>query len=298
LQTITSHLHDFRQDRKGLSNIIVVVLSLVILVVIVANVVLWSYQMNQLDWERTQETLSIRNVSPITRSSWFTVQGEYQVSDGNLVSGSYLDTQAVDGRFEKFRESPPPRGLDVNGTFSIDVSSYPLTAIKSVEIQLRFAVDDVGERWYLRTYNWTSKTYSDNGFNSTTGRLPSAGWNYYAVNLTSKWRSYVRDDGKIMVQVRDQGPDSTRTNVDIDYLAVRAVVNGAVFTFENEGSRTAHLVSIWVNNATIHRRYETDTFVNSGELLSYTRLDVSLPTGQYTVRVVSERGNIGVYTGG
>jgi len=276
----------------------VVVLSLVILVVIVANVVLWSYQMNQLDWERTQETLSIRSVSPITRSSWFTVQGEYQVSDGSQVSGTYLDTQAVDSSFEKFRESPPPRGLDVNGTFSIDVSSYPLTAIKSVEIQLRFAVDDLGERWYLRAYNWTAKIYSDSGFNSTAGCLPAAGWNYYTVNLTSKWRSYVLDNGKIMVQVRDQGPDSTRTNVDIDYLAVRAVISGAVFTFENEGSRTAHLVSIWVNNATLHRRYETDAFVNSGELLSYTRLDVSLPIGKYTAKVVSERGNIGVYTGG
>ena len=158
MQISTSRLREFRQDRKGLSNIIVVVLSLVILVVIVANVVLWSYQMNQLDWERTQETLSIRNVLRITHSSWFMVQSEYQVSEGNRVSGSYLDTQAVDGSFERFRESPPPRGLDINGTFCIDVISYPLTAIKSVEIQLRFRVDDVGERWYLRAYSWTSKT--------------------------------------------------------------------------------------------------------------------------------------------
>jgi len=298
LQTTISRLRNFRKDRKGLSNIIVVVLSLVILVVIVANVVLWSYQMNQLDWERTQEALSIRNVSRMAHSSSFMVQSEYEVSDGNLVSGSYLDTQAVDGSFERFIESPPPRGLDINGTFAIDAISYPLTAIKSVEIQLRFAVDDVGERWYLRAYNWTAKTYSANGFNSTAGCLPSTGWNYYAVNLTNKWRSYVGQDGRIMVQVRDEGPDSTRTNVDIDYLAVRAVINGAVFTFENEGSRTAHLVSIWVNNATVHRRYETDTFVNSGELLSYTRLDISLPIGQYILKVVSERGNISVYTGG
>jgi len=298
LQTITSRLHDLRQDRKGLSNIIVVVLSLVILVVIVANVVLWSYQMNQLDWERTQETLSIRNVSRIAYSSWFIVQSEYQVSDGTRESGSYLDTQAVDSSLEKFRESPPPRELDINGTFSIDAISYPLTAIKSVEIQLRFRVDDVGERWYLRAYNWTSKTYSANGFNSTAGCLPSTGWNYYAVNLTNRWRSYVGQDGRIMVQVRDEGPDSTRTNVDIDYLAVRAEINGTVFNFENEGSRTVHLVSIWVNNATVHRRYETDTFVNSGELLSYTRLDIFLPIGQYVVKAVSERGNIGVYTGG
>jgi hypothetical protein len=43
------------RDRRGISNVIVVMLSLVLIVVIVANVVLWSYQMNQLDWEKMRE---------------------------------------------------------------------------------------------------------------------------------------------------------------------------------------------------------------------------------------------------
>ncbi len=298
MQIITSRLHDFRQNRKGLSNIIVVVLSLVILVVIVANVVLWSYQMNQLDWERIQETLSINNVTRVTRSPWFVAQGEYQVSEGSRIIGSYLDTQVVDGSYERFRESPPPRGLDINGTFSIDVSSYHLAAVEGVEIQLRFAVDDLGERWYLRVYNWTSETYSDNGFNSTAGQLPTSGWNSYAVNITNEWRSYVRDDGRIIVQVHDERPDSTRTNIDIDYLAVRAVINGAMFTFENKGSRTVHLVSIWINNATVHRRYNTDVFANSGETFSYLRIDIPLPYEPYTAKAVTERGNMAIYTDG
>ncbi len=298
MQIITSRLRDLRQNRKGLSNIIVVVLSLVILVVIVANVVLWSYQMNQLDWERTQENLVITDVLRITSSSWLVALSEYQVSDGNRVSGSYLDTQTVDGAYETFRESPPPRGLDINGTFSIDVSNCPLKAIKSVELQLRFAVDDLGERWYLKVYNWTSETYSDNGFNSTAGHVPSSGWNYYAVNLTDKWRSYVRDDGRIIVQLRDERPDSTRTNVDIEFLAVRAVANGAIFTFENKGSRTVHLVSIWTSNNTVHRRYNTDVFINSGETFSCIRTDISLPNSPYTAKAVTERGNMAVYNDG
>lgn len=297
MQTTTSR-RSIRRDKKGLSNIIVVVLSLVVLVVIVANVILWSYQMNQHDWERSQENLVISSVSRIARSSWFVVSGEYQVSDGDLMSGSYLDTQAVDSSYERFMESPSPRGLDVNGTFVMDVSRYSLSAIQSVEIQLRFAVDDASERWYLRAYNWTSKTYSNSGFNSTNGYLPILGWNYQALNLTDKWRSYVSDDGQMIIQIRDQGPDSTRTNVDIDYLAVRAVINGAVFIFKNESPRTAHMVSIWVNNATTHRRYETNVFVNSGETFLYTRLYIPLPTGQFAVRVVTERGNMAIYTEG
>jgi hypothetical protein len=43
-------------------------LSLVLVVIIVGNVVLWSYQMNQLDLERTQETLVLGNVTRIEPS--------------------------------------------------------------------------------------------------------------------------------------------------------------------------------------------------------------------------------------
>ena len=50
-----------KHDSRGISNVIVVMLSLVLIVVIAANVVLWSYQMNQFDWERTQEKIEIIN---------------------------------------------------------------------------------------------------------------------------------------------------------------------------------------------------------------------------------------------
>jgi len=275
----------------------VVVLSLVVLAVIVVNVILWDYQMNQLDWERTRETFTVSSVSRVTRSSWFVTQTEYEVTEGSRISGSYLDTQIADGSYERFRESSPPRGFDANGTFSIDTSDFPLAYVDGVEILLRYAVDDNGERWFLKAYNWTSEMYSDSGFNSTSGHAPSSGWNSYTVNLTNMWRSYVSPEGRIIIKIRDQQPDSTRTNMDIDYLAVRTVVNGTVFTFQNQGSRTAHLVSIWVNDAALHRRYETDLFVNSGETYSYTRLDIPLPDGQYTAKVISERGNTAVHTG-
>lgn len=298
MQTTTSRRRDFKQNRKGLSNIIVVVLSLVILAVIVVNVILWNYQMSQSDWERTQETFTVSSISRLTRSPWFVTQTEYRLNKGSRASGTYLDTQLIDGSYERFRESAPPRELDINGTFSIDVSSYPLAHIQSVEMQLTYSVDDTSEQWYMKAYNWTSGTFSNVGFNSTNGHLPSVGWNSYAVNLTDKWRSYVGNDGRIIVKVHDQGPDSSRTNMDIDHLAVRAMVDGAAFTFQNKGPRTAHLVSIWVCDSAAHRRYETDIFVSSGETMSYTRVDIALPNGQYTAKVITERGNTGVYVGG
>jgi len=256
--------------------------------------------MNQLDWERMQETPNVSSVARITRSSWFAAEGEYSVNKGSRTSGTYLDTRAVDSIYESFIESSPPprRELDINGTFSIDVSTYPLAYIQSVEIQLRYRVDDTGEKWYLKAYDWTTRTYSDNGFNSTVGHTPSSGWNTYAVNLTNKWRSYVWNDGKILIKVHDQSPDSTRTNIDIDFLGVRAVFNGALFTLQNKGAYTMHLVSIWINNSTLHTRYDTDVFVNSGETFSYQRVDIPLPNGQYAVKIITERGNTAVYVAG
>ena len=295
--TTTSRHRDFKRDKKGLSNIIVVVLSLVILAIIVVNVILWNYQMSQADWERTQETFTVSNVTRLTDSPWFVTQMEYQLNIGSHVRGSYLDTQLVDGSYERFRESTSTRELDINGTFSIDLSSYPLAHIRTVELQIVYSVDDTDEQWFMKAYNWTSGTFSNTGFNSTSGHLPSVGWNSYAVNLTDQWRSYVGNDGRLIIKIHDQGADSSRTNLDIDRLATGAVVDGVVFTFQNKGPRTAHLVSIWICDAVEHKRYETDIFVNSGETMSYTRVDITLPNGQYTARVITERGNTGVYTG-
>ena len=62
LQAITKRLKQFKREKRGISTVIVVMLSLVLIVLIVGNVVLWSYQMNQLDMERMQETITMTGV--------------------------------------------------------------------------------------------------------------------------------------------------------------------------------------------------------------------------------------------
>jgi hypothetical protein len=186
-------------------------------------------------------------------------------------------------------------GLDINGGYVIDLSTYPLAYIQTVEIQLRYRASDSGEKWYLKAYNWTGTTYSDFGFNSTTGYTPTTGWDYYTVNLTTSWGSYVWNNGTIYVKFIDQGQDSTSTTIDIDFLGVRAVIDGARFSFKNEGPLTSHLISLWVNNATNHRRYDINLFVNSGENVAYVRLDISLSMENFVVKVVTEKGNLAVF---
>jgi len=185
--------------------------------------------------------------------------------------------------------------LDINGGYVIDLSTYPLAYIQTVEIQLRYKASDNGEKWYLKAYNWTRAAYSDFGFNSTTGHTPTTGWDYYVVNLTTSWRSYVWNNGTIYVQFSDQAQDSTSTTIDIDFLGVRVVFDRARFSFKNEGPLTSHLISLWVNNATNHRRYDINLFVNSGENVAYVRLDISLSMENFVVKVVTEKGNLAVF---
>jgi hypothetical protein len=191
-------------------------------------------------------------------------------------------------------ESQGVNKLEIDGTFVMDTSTYPASYIRTVEIQIRFRPSDTGDRWYLKAYNWTSSAYSDSGFNSTIGYTPTTGWNYYAVNLTDQWNSYVYGNGTICVKFLDEGADSNQTTVDIDFLAVRAVINGTKFAFQNEGSLTCHLVSLWITNSTNHQRCDINLFINSGDSVSYIRVDISLQNTSYIVKVVTERGNIAV----
>jgi len=72
---------------------------------------------------------------------------------------------------------------------------------------------------------------------------------------------------------------------------------GSQFTFENNGGLTVHVVSLWIINSTDHQRYDVSVFVNSAETKTYLSDDILLPTGSYTVKVVTERGNRAVYSG-
>jgi len=284
-------------DSRGLSNVVVVMLSLIIVVTIVVNVVLWSYQMNQVDLERLGEDVKILGVSQVNGSSqWFPVQQEFTVDAGSRVSGTYVDTQSLDGLYESFNESQVSGRLEIDGVFPVDVSAYPLDNIQTVEITMTYRSSNVGEELYMEAYNWTSSAFSDFGFNSTSGSLSTAGWNDYAVNLTDQWNSYVSSNGTVMVKMYDQGSGTNQTTIDIDFMAVRVAATMASFTFENDGSYTVHLVDLWIDNSTLHQRYDVNVYIDSGDTVSYASAAIGLPAKPYTVKVVTERGNVAVFS--
>jgi hypothetical protein len=91
--------------------------------------------------------------------------------------------------------------------------------------------------------------------------------------------------------------DLERMQEKVEILDVTSNTTGEVtIKLKNEGSLTVHIVSLWVNNATLHKRYDVDLFINPGETLPYTRTDIALPEGDYIIKVVTERGNIAVYS--
>lgn len=456
---ITMLLHRLGKDKRGFSTVIAVVLSLVILVVIVANVVMWNYTMSQADWERTKEDVHITNATRTTKTSWPVAQTEYSVNLGYRINGNYTNTRQADGIYESFVESsatqksylhrtelsgvnptgkaanstqpslsqtetyyiiargasvyfysqPLPaqtltseiwtlylwsstetsgksstlsiqislvssdgstakatigtvanivvgygfservlttsgstvsvatgdrirlalttqaggsndsqgmrfyydgygtyetRGhetrllqggytLDLNGSFSIDSTASSLSDIKSVQVQIVYRANDTSERWYLKAYNWTAGSYGDSGFNNTLGNMPALAWNVYAVNVT-KWNSYVNENGTLSLKFQDSLPDAAPTVIDVDYLAVEVTVNEAEFTFQNKGAVTLQLASLWIDNSTMHKRYEMDVFINAGDTATVVRSDVNLPRNAI-IKVVTTRGNVAVY---
>jgi len=185
--------------------------------------------------------------------------------------------------------------FDAVGTFVLDVATYPSAYLKTLEMQIRYRASDSFENWFLKTYNWTNGQYSDAGFNSTIGHLPTVTFEYYTVNLTDKWQSYISANGTIRVKFCNINPDANQTIIDIDFIGVRAVVDGTSFTIKNNGASTIHVVSLWIINSTLHKRYDVNLFVNSGETVSYIRVDIPLPT-ENLAKIVTERGNIAVFS--
>jgi hypothetical protein len=73
---------------------------------------------------------------------------------------------------------------------------------------------------------------------------------------------------------------------------VANATDGTQFDFENTGSVTAHIVALWIDNSTQHQRYQMNLFINSGDTISYHASNINLPEEPYTVKIVTERGNL------
>jgi hypothetical protein len=73
-------------------------------------------------------------------------------------------------------------------------------------------------------------------------------------------------------------------------------MSDAEVEIENSSPLTIHVVAIWITDATNHKQYSVDLFLNSGESANYTI--ESLPQSDFVAKVVTERGNTAVFSSG
>jgi len=187
--------------------------------------------------------------------------------------------------------------LDLTNTYQIDLQTCPLDCIQSIEILLRYNVSISDEKWFLKAYNWATSSFSDVGFNVTGGSQPVLDqWNEYAVNVTSGWSDYVAENGTVLIQFVDEGSSTSQAVVGIDFLAVRAIIDGVSLDVKNSSPLSIHVVAMWINNSTDHQRYSADLFMNAGETATYIRGDIQMPQELFLAKVVTERGNTAVFS--
>lgn len=279
-------------------------------------------QWTSVDYDETNEYLCIYGgimgsenvtVDVWNGTAWNNVFDDLSSGWNNVSVSSYLTSSNFTIRFKGGNET----GDDTQDSWDIDVTLLHVWSdeyILEVEFTGSSNTEDWGQldwtvnsAWAISSVNVTLQLY-----NYTLGGYPTSGSGYIAYSSHDTQNTDENKSQTINVnpthfrnatghwKMKVKGVKATDTQFDFkaDWIEFKVLKNGGtLFTFKNEGSLTFHLVSLWVNNSTNHQRYDINVFVNSAETTTYLRADISLPEGQCTVKVVTERGNTAVYSG-
>jgi hypothetical protein len=172
--------------------------------------------------------------------------------------------------------------------------------------------------------NWTSLTWSIDSawsasnvtvtfqlFDYNLGAYPTSGDGYLSYNssvvpyideiknqtiITNPTR--FRDgSGQWKIKATGVKVSSAQLDMEADMIELRLPASGPSLLFRNSGTVTSHIVSLWVINSSVHQRYDVSVYLNSGEDIVFHRNDISIPSGQYTVRIVTDKGNLAAFSG-
>ena len=90
--------------------------------------------------------------------------------------------------------------------------------------------------------------------------------------------------------------DIDRMRENFSLTNVTRTINGASVSIKNSSPLSIHIIAIWITNSTVHQRYSANLFLNSGESANYIRADMSLPQGAFLAKIITERGNVAVFS--
>jgi hypothetical protein len=199
LLTITKRFKQFKHEKRGVSNVIVVVLSLVLVVIIVANVVLWSYQMSQLDWERGQEKIEIVNVVLVS-------SGQIQVTIKNTgsalvhITALWISDSMTHQRVNLNAYIDLGETITYTSSFPLDISkSYVIKVVTEKGNMAAYPVKFIASNGALIVYG--ESTLSIPRYRVWNGISWSAQENSAPASSTIQWvvlKSCPTRDGKIL----------------------------------------------------------------------------------------------------
>jgi hypothetical protein len=281
-----------RQDKRGINNVITAMLGLIIVVIIVANVFIWNYEMNAIDLEKSREQVSIESVIRGDSASYNPMG--YSLLQGTIiVSGSTNNLASDDSVYVTVQSNRDYALAEVEFTGTSDLGNWTALTWK---IDSAWSEGNVTVTFQLFDYNLGTYPTSGDGFisynSSVTPYMDETKDQTVAVNATR----FLSESGQWKINATGTTTSSTQFDMEIDFIELR-VGSTSEFLLRNSGPVTAHVVSLWVVNSTVHQRYDVDVYLNSGEDILFKRDDITIPSGQCIVRIVTERGNIAVFTG-
>jgi hypothetical protein len=258
----------------------------------------------------TMDTENIR-VDVWSDSAWQNLFTDLANGWNNVTVSSYLTSSTFTIRFNGGTES----GDTVQDSWYIDVTLLHVWT-DGYTLEVEFTGSSSTEDWNQLTWTvdsaWTvaSVSVTLQLYNYTLGAYPTSGNGYIsytssatpntdetknqtiAVNPTH----FRNVSGNWKMKVKGVTATSSQFDLKVDWIEFKPTINGAGFTFKNKGALTSHIVSLWIINSTYHQRYSVDIFLNSGKTLPYSRMDIHLPSGQYMVKIVTDRGNAAIYS--
>lgn len=153
----------------------------------------------------------------------------------------------------------------------------------------------------IQLYNFTLGAYptSGNGFVSYTSS-DTPNFNENANQTISDSPSDFRNStGYWKIKIKGTLTGATQFDFKADCIEVETAASESTqMILVNEGAVTAHIVSIWVTDSALHQRYGADYFLNSGESTNQIFDALNLPSTPYVLKVITERGNVAIYSNG
>ncbi len=245
-------------------------------------------------------------------SAWENVFPDLSSGWNNISVSAYLVSSNFTIRFKDGTETDDT----IQDSWDLDVTLLHVWSEEfkaEVEFTGYSSTDEWSQLNWTVNYAWTTDLVNVTLqlFNYTLGGYPTSGFGYLSYisseilgidesesqtvsinpthfrNTTGHWKMRIR------------GIKTTDTEFDLkaDWIEYRTVKAGTTFEFENKGSLTCHIVSLWVNNATKHQRYDLDIFINSGQTKSHVCDYIRLPANHYRAKVITDKGNIAIYSG-